>query len=169
MNDPTESRQREEKDMIQTIAKTSDSRIANAVCVMREISATSTTGQKAVLEAAIGVLQAHKKPTTRLDALKAFVLGRSKPKASTRAANDETSPLGWWRCIHANEWASTKFVVGRLYECRMDTTGGPRIYPDANSCWAPYWQPDASKFCYSKSEMDFEFVGRSPIGILLAA
>jgi hypothetical protein len=75
----------------------------------------------------------------------------------TKSTNGEY-PLGWWKCTKS---IFKGFKVDSFYECRLDLTGGPRIYTGDPTCsWAPYWQDSQGKFCYPRSELDFKFVSR---------
>ncbi len=68
-------------------------------------------------------------------------------------------PLGFWRCTVSTGSIFSQFKVGQFYHCRRDAAGVPRIYPKRGSSWAPYWVSGQDRFCYSTSEIDFEFVG----------
>jgi len=69
-------------------------------------------------------------------------------------------PCGWWRCTHSKEGLfKDHFTVGELYECRIDNNTSPRIYYDEGADWAPYWSYHYKRFCYSPSELSFEYVG----------
>lgn len=70
-------------------------------------------------------------------------------------------PLGFWRCTVSSGSIFSQFKVGQFYHCSRDAAGVPRIYPARGSSWAPYWVSGQDRFCYSTSEIDFEFVGPS--------
>ena len=71
-------------------------------------------------------------------------------------------PLGIWKCTHS---IFKDFSQGSLYECRLDSSGSPRIYThNPDCCWAPYWQNKAGKFCYPRSELNFEWVSEGRLG-----
>lgn len=70
-----------------------------------------------------------------------------------------SKPLGWWECTHST---FKDFKVGEKYLCKLDKTGGPRIYPYEGSLWAPYWSEYAGTFCYPTSELNFKYIG-SPL------
>ena len=70
-------------------------------------------------------------------------------------------PLGFWRCTVSSDSIFSQFKVGQFYHCSPDAAGVPRIYPKRGSSWAPYWVFGQDRFCYSTSEIDFEFVGAS--------
>ena len=77
-----------------------------------------------------------------------------------KRSSPPSHPYGWWRCTHAKEGLfADHYTVGELYECRSDQGGSPRIYHNKGGCWAPYWVPSEGRFCYSLSELRFEYVG----------
>lgn len=64
-------------------------------------------------------------------------------------------PLGLWRCTKS---IFKDFIPNSTYECKLDSAGGPRIYPNKSSAWAPYWCKTGS-FCYPESQLSFEYLG----------
>ena len=67
-------------------------------------------------------------------------------------------PLGWWKCTKSS---FKGFKEGSFYECKLDVAGKPRIFTSDPDCgWAPYWQDKGDKFCYPRSDLNFEWVSR---------
>lgn len=67
-------------------------------------------------------------------------------------------PYGWWKCTRST---FKDFEVGKVYYCKADTTGCPRIYPQEGSSWAPFWT-NSNRFCYQAKDLDFEYLGSKP-------
>lgn len=160
----------------------SNTRIDDAITLLRDLSRTGPKEERTAYETAIRHLQDRRTGMGLVVAIKDGVVKAIKalrkpasptPEASPKAAANDvkvvTKPLGWWRCKHADDWASAYFTVGELYECRHDVAGSPRIYPSTGGSWAPFWQPHAGKFCYERSVMDFEYVGRDRVAASIAA
>jgi hypothetical protein len=160
----------------------SNTRIDDAITLLRDLSRTGPKEERTAYETAIRHLQDRRtgmglvvairdRVVKAITALKAPATPASpaSPKAAANDTQTVIKPLGWWRCKHADDWASSHFTVGELYECRHDTAGSPRIYPFQGSSWAPFWQEHNGKFCYERSTMDFEFVGRKRPAASIAA
>ena len=64
-------------------------------------------------------------------------------------------PKGMWKCTQSQ---FKEFMVGEIYECKEDKTGGYRIYPNKKSDWAPFWSESNQRFCYPRYELDFKFL-----------